>query len=433
LSRLLIAVLIATALALPAQALREPSPAAAAAGPSCTGHGSTIDPPATIRVGRADGSVDTVNFRTYVGRVMAKEWNITQPAALETAAVAVKQYAWYYALAGNWRKSYVNASGKCFDVKDSTADQIYRNGVTVAARIWSAVDVTWGLSVRKSGRFFLTGYRAGTLVPCGSDATGFRLFAKSVIDCAKKGLTREEIQRIYYAPDLTFVWSADGSGEAAAVEVPIGAPAVELLAGVALGGANARISWHEDGTRPAGTTFQLQRIVSGAWRNVSLADPTRSSVSLYLKPGVKHGFRVRLRDADGNTGDWYSSGSFTPKLVQNTSSVLRWTAGWKRQSTSSASGGSAGNSVKVGSAVTHAFSGSSYALVGTTGPTFGLARIYVDGVLEAEVDLYSAKTRWRRLIFSRSWDSAGAHSVRVEVASIKGRTRVHFDAGLVLP
>lgn len=435
--RLLVSALLATALALPALALREPSAALGSTGPSCTGHRSTIDPPATIRVGRNNGSgaVETVDFRTYVGRVMAKEWNLKQPAALETAAVAVKQYAWYYALAGNWRKSYVNPAGECFDVKDGTIDQIYRSDVTVAARIWTAVDATWGLSVRKSNKFFLTGYRAGSAVECGSDATGYRLFAKSVIDCANDGLTREEIQQIYYAPNLSFHWSATASGQVAPVDVAIGDPVVELLAGVTLGSANARVSWDREAKRPEGTTYQLQRLVRGAWKDVALADATRPSVDLYLKTGVQHGFRVRLRDEAGNLGGWYSTARFKPLLVQNSSSsgALSWSSGWTRSSTRNASGGSVGTTTRVGSRVTHTFTGSAFALVGTQGPRFGLARVFVDDVLEAEIDLFAPRNRWRQQLFARHWDAPGKHTVSVELVALKGRQRLHFDAGLVLP
>lgn len=442
--RILAITILALAMAVPAIAASsvalDSAPAAqASTGPSCTGWTSIIDPPTSIRVGRSSGAVETVSFRTYVGRVMAKEWNVRPPAALEAAAVAVKQYAWYYALAGNWRKSYVNGKGQCYDVKDTAADQIYRSDVTPLPRIWDAVDATWGLSVRKSNRFFLTTYRAGQAVPCGSDATGSRLFAKSVIDCANDGLSRERIQRIYYAPDLTFHWSGLEKGEVSGAEVSvdaaIGKPDVRLRPGTALGGAHARISWDANSRRPKGATYQLQRIVSGSWKNVSLTSGTQTSIDLRLKPGVLQGFRVRLRDGAGNTGAWYSTGTFKPRLVQdgNTKGVLAWTGSWSKLSNSNASGGTVRRSIQAGSSVTYSFTGRSVALIATQGPKHGVARVFVDGTLEAEVDLYAAKNRWRRLVFTRQWDRAAAHTVRIEVVAVKGRTQVDIDGFLVHP
>jgi hypothetical protein len=427
------------AVAASAVALDSAPAARASTGPSCTGWNSTIDPPTSIRVGRGSGAVETVNFRTYVARVMAKEWNVRPPAALETAAVAVKQYAWFYALAGKWRKSYVNGKGECFDVKDSTADQIYRSDVTPLPRIWTAVDETWALSVRKSDRFFLTTYRAGQAVPCGADATGSRLFAKSVIACANDGLSRERIQRIYYAPDLTFHWSEREKGQVSGAEVSvdaaIGKPDVRLRTGIALRGAHARISWDPNSRRPQGATYQLQRIVSGSWSKVSLASATQTSIDLRLKPGVQQGFRVRLRDSSGNTGAWYSTGTFKPRLVQdgNTTGVLSWTGAWSKVSNSNASGGTVRRSIQAGSSVTYTFTGRSVALIGTKGPKHGIARVFVDGTLEAEIDLYAAKNRWRRLVFTRQWEKAAAHTVRIEVVAVNGRTQVDIDGFLVHP
>ncbi|HVM29455.1 MAG TPA: fibronectin type III domain-containing protein [Candidatus Limnocylindrales bacterium] len=430
--------IIAVALVLPALAVAPATPgnepAVGSSGPSCTGWTSITEPPATIRVGRSSGAVETVNFRTYVGRVMAKEWNIRPAAALEAAAVAVKQYAWYYALAGNWRKSYVNANGKCYDVKDTTADQIYRHDVIVAARIWDAVDATWPISVRKSGNFFLTTYRAGQDVRCGADAIGTRLFAKSVIDCANRGMSRAEIQHVYYSPGLTI--HGDGGATAAesgSLSANIGVPNVQLLAGTALGSAHARISWDPNNRRPSGTTYQLQRIVSGSWSNVSLSSGGQTSIQLRLKPGTKQGFRVRLRDSRGNVGQWFSTGTFTPRLVQDANSSLSWSGDWSRVSTSNASGGTVRRSSQPGSSVTMTFTGKSIALIGTEGPRFGTARVFVNGTLEAEIELYAGSNRWRRLLFTRTWDTAATRTIRVEVSGEKGAGQVDIDAFLIHP
>jgi hypothetical protein len=437
LARVALALILAvTAVGLVAAGPQSTPALAGGEGPSCTGWTSITEPPPTIRVGRASGAVDVVDFRTYVGRVMAKEWNVRPAAALEAAAVAVKQYAWYYALAGNWRKSYVNSNGRCYDVKDSTSDQIYRHDADVLPRVWSAVDATWGITVRKSGSFFLTTYRAGQSVKCGSDAIGTRLFAKSVIDCANRGLSRAEIQHTYYSPNLTI--HGDGATAAASggsISANLGRPAVELLTGPALGGAHARISWDPDRRRPANTTYQLQRLVAGSWTNVTLASGTQTSIQLRLKPGTKQGFRVRLRNSSGNVGSWFSTGTFTPRLVQdsNTSGVLAWTGGWSRVSTTNASGGTVRRSTQPGSAVTFSFTGRSVAWVGTKGPRFGTARVFVDGVLEAQVDLSASTNRWRRLLFSRTWQEAGPHTLRIEVTGEKGAGQVDVDAFLLHP
>ena len=191
---------------------------------TCTGWTDKVNPPRTIRVLRTKtddpnvyGRVQTVDFRRYVETVMADEWPSYFPAeSLKAAATAVKQYGWYYTMHG--RSSYVTSSGACYDVKDSTIDQLYRPEIRSAkAEHKAAVTATWGLSVRRSGVFFLTGYRSGsTSASCGSDATGTRLYAWSVYDCGRDGKSRREIQRIYYGSSFSEVWSDQTSGSAPA-------------------------------------------------------------------------------------------------------------------------------------------------------------------------------------------------------------------------
>jgi hypothetical protein len=193
--RLLAAVLVISAL-IPAYGA---VPLPALAGSSCTGWKSTVVPPDYIRVGRSDGSVDLVPFRKYVGVVTAREWPYWLPvAARRVGAIAVKQYGWYFALAGHHRTSFVNSRGKCYDVTDSTRDQLYKpERTTVGRRIWRAVDYTWSISLRKNGNFFMTGYRYGADVRCGADADGRLLYERSVANCAQRGKSTYAILKLY--------------------------------------------------------------------------------------------------------------------------------------------------------------------------------------------------------------------------------------------
>lgn len=200
----------------------------------CTGWTDQFHPPTEIRVlrkkGPNAGHVEVVPFWNYVGTVLAAEYTSSGPKGpvwLRMGAQAVKQYGWYYTM--HWRGGKVTfynedgsvASVECFDVRDTTADQIYRpeklvNDVWVPINVPSqaqltAMAETWPNSLRKwvvkkkKSRFFLTGYKAGKKRPCGSDATGFKIKQKSLGDCIVKGLTYEETQREYYEPNVLIV------------------------------------------------------------------------------------------------------------------------------------------------------------------------------------------------------------------------------------
>ena len=200
----------------------------------CTGWTDEFHPPTEIRVyrkrGPNAGHVEVVPFWNYVGTVLAAEYSTSGPRGpiwFRMGAQSVKQYGWYYTM--HWRGGKVTnynpdgtvASVECFDVRDSTADQIYKpeklvNGEWVPINVPSlsnlkAMAEIWPNSMRKwvvekqKSRFFLSGYRSGKGNPCGSDSDGFKIFQKSLADCNLKGLNYEETQRRFYEPRLLIV------------------------------------------------------------------------------------------------------------------------------------------------------------------------------------------------------------------------------------
>ena len=205
----------------------------AAASAQCTGWTDEFHPPTEIRVlrkrGPNAGRVEVVPFWNYVGTVLAAEYSTSGPRGpiwMRMGAQSVKQYAWYYTM--HWRGgsvTFTNEDGstttQCFDVRDSTADQIYKperlvDGEWVPANVPSAANLaamaeTWPNSLRKwvvkkqKSRLFLSGYRSGKKNPCGTDSDGFKVWQKSLADCIVKGLNYEETQRRYYEPRLLLV------------------------------------------------------------------------------------------------------------------------------------------------------------------------------------------------------------------------------------
>ena len=194
----MIAITAALAVVLPAQMINAPI-VDAHAGPGCSGWNSTTNPPDYIRVlRRHSGTVDRVPFKKYVITVMGKEWPGYLPhAVIEAGAVAVKQFAWYHALG----KGRISKRGQCFDVTDGVGDQLYKpNRARVRQDHYRAVEQTWGIRLLKHGSLFMTGYRTGNKGNCGHDKTGWKLYARSAIRCAARGMGYLDILRIYSGP-----------------------------------------------------------------------------------------------------------------------------------------------------------------------------------------------------------------------------------------
>ncbi len=197
------------ALAIALGALAFPSAEPAQALSKCTGWSSSLVPPTSIRVYRtATKRTQTVPFRTYVETVMAAEWGSTAPtAALRAGAVAVKQFAWYYAM--YWRGGK-DAGGHCYDVTDTSTDQIYDPSRKPATSHRAAVAATWAVSLRKGERFFLTGYRPGT-GSCTAHIDGWKLYQRDAVDCVHRyGDQAERLARRFYS---SVSWTTPGAGD----------------------------------------------------------------------------------------------------------------------------------------------------------------------------------------------------------------------------
>jgi hypothetical protein len=171
---------------------------ASAAG-ECGTYASESAPPPTIRVFRtASGTVDVVDFRTYVKNVLSREWiSSWTTESLRSGALAVKHYAWYQVL--HWR-GYVNEAGACFDVFDSTRDQHYDPTRPTYAPMAAAVDATWATLALKNGRIFATYYNAGAPhEACGANVNGWQMFQWGSQACGLDGLGAAQIITTYYA------------------------------------------------------------------------------------------------------------------------------------------------------------------------------------------------------------------------------------------
>ena len=287
--RLAAVALLSVIVWLPA-ALRPPAVLAAA----CTGWSSTTTPPSTIRVLRsATGKVATVDFESYVKVVMPAEWPSAWPMeSLRAGAIAIKQYAWYYAI--HYRGG--TGTGGCYDVSDNANDQVYSpEKQTPAATHIQAVESTWAESITKNGSFILTGYRSGNDVSCGADADGSHLYQKSARRCALDGKTGEEILRVYFDPGFaiyplpdapTSVWAL---GYDSSAQVGWSPPATN--------GASAIVSYTVTSTPDAKTCT-----TTGAL----------SCAVIGLTNGVSYTFTVTATNAAGAGPASAASNSVTP-------------------------------------------------------------------------------------------------------------------------
>jgi hypothetical protein len=213
-------------------------------------------------------------------------------------------------------------------------------------------------------------------------------------------------------------------------------PRTALRSGATLSGTATpvRISWTgSDGSRGSGIVrFVLSRSVNGgAWTTIS-GLLTGTSFNTVLANGKAYRFRVRAVDRDGNTGAWKTGPSATPRLVQQTSSSIRYVKTWATTTSAVYSGGTARSSSVAGASATFTFTGRAVALIASTGPNRGRAKVYVNGALVTTIDLSLTAPANRVLVWQRWWSTSATRVVKVVVLGTTGRPRVDVDAFEVL-
>ena len=84
-----------------------------------------------------------------------------------------------------------------------------------------------------------------------------------------------------------------------------------------------------------------------------------------------------------------------------------------------------------GASATFRFTGSRVSWIGPAGPTRGQAKVYLDGRYFKTVNMYSSRFVARRTIFTASWGSQGAHTLRIVVVGTLRHPTVAIDAMVV--
>lgn len=85
-----------------------------------------------------------------------------------------------------------------------------------------------------------------------------------------------------------------------------------------------------------------------------------------------------------------------------------------------------------GSCITFKFNGAGVSIIGKKGSDCGIAKIYLDGELEATIDLYNEISEFRKSIFSKYFQEVGEHEVRLVVDESRNHqssdSNVYIDA-----
>jgi hypothetical protein len=211
----------------------------------------------------------------------------------------------------------------------------------------------------------------------------------------------------------------------------VGTPAVKVRVAASPSVTNppVTVSWSGRDSGTGIARFELQRSVNGgAYRTVTLPSSRAMALDTRLAAGASYRFRVRARDRAGNWSAWSYGSTVRTSLHEETAAAFSWSAGWSREAATGASGGAVRSASAAGRSVTFRFSGRAVGWFARRGPGQGFAQVRVDGVLVSTVNLEASALQPSRVIWRKSWGTAGAHSIQVRLLGTTGRPTVEVDA-----
>jgi subtilisin len=209
-----------------------------------------------------------------------------------------------------------------------------------------------------------------------------------------------------------------------------GAPRMVLRRNVTTGTVAVPVKVKWQSVRGA-QRYELQVSRDGsAWSSVSLPSKTALAVNVNAWPGSTYRYRLRVRKND-SWGTWLI-GPPTVVTPHYAGESVGLSGSWTTYFNTKTYAEMPAYSTQAGARASLSFSGTGVSWVATLGPKRGKARVFIDGVLAAKIDLYAASNQFRRVVFRKSWPSAGNHTITVEVRGTSGRPRVDLDAIFVV-
>lgn len=196
-------------------------------------------------------------------------------------------------------------------------------------------------------------------------------------------------------------------------------------------GFPVRLDWTASTDAIGPVTYEIQRSLNGAAFTPFATSPT-NGYSLDLSHS-SFTYRFRVRACDTVQCSAYRTGpAFTTKSYSESNVATKYTGTWSLLTSSVYAGGKARLTGTAGRSASLTFVGNQVAWLSRTGPTFGSARVYIDGTLVKTVSLYSTTPVDRKLAYVRTWTSTRTHTIRIVVVGTAGHPRVTHDQFYVI-
>ncbi len=214
------------------------------------------------------------------------------------------------------------------------------------------------------------------------------------------------------------------------------APVAAIANGTTLGTSKVplRLTWKASDPGSGVCRSDVRRRFAGnPFAAVPLALSTSRSATTQAAPASKaYLFSAAATDCSDLTSTTATSASVRLLAYQNSSPSIAYRGGWSPSRAPNAYGGSVRRSGRAGASAALRFTGREIAWVASKTPMSGSARVLIDGRSVAIVHLRAPTSAQRRVVFTRTWSTAGAHTIKIVALGTRSHPLVSVDALLVL-
>ena len=181
----------------------------------------------------------------------------------------------------------------------------------------------------------------------------------------------------------------------------------------------------------AGYESQVSRD-GGGWTGTIATSGSVRTVVRNLAFGSSYQFRVRARDAAGNWSTWAATSvPYRATHTSDRSTSVRYSASWKKASSSSATSDTLMSTTSSGAWARYTFTGKGIAVVMPRSPSRAWVEIRIDGVYAGKLSLWASSLKARQTVFSRGWSTSATRSIELRAVTSSSRKLVSLDAFVV--
>ncbi len=195
------------------------------------------------------------------------------------------------------------------------------------------------------------------------------------------------------------------------------------------------LSWSAATDNVGVTGYNVERSTDGATFSQLASSLSTSYADATAAKGVTYYYRVRAYDAKANASGYSNTASATmPNTIryEETNAGMVYTGTWSSYASTSLSGGSYKYSATTNSAATLTFSGTSITWLECKCNGYGIAKVYIDGVFDQDVDLYdpSSSVKFQQSVYTKAGLSAGTHTIKIVVSGTKNPASTGYCIGV---